>query len=84
MIKREVVVYHIGPTCIQCEMTKKQFVRFAVPFTEVDLRDDSAAVEKFKQMGYLTAPIVTVGGDQVWSGFKPERIGLVAKLHHNV
>jgi glutaredoxin len=53
-----------------------------VPYTEVDLRDHQDLTEKFKQLGHLTAPIVTVGSDLIWSGFKLERLRALGLIDH--
>lgn len=73
-----VTVYHIGPTCVQCNQTKNMMKRLDIPFNEVDLRENPDIAERFKEQGHLTAPIVTVG-EKVWSGFRFERIKDLAK-----
>ena len=73
----QVTVYHIGPSCVQCEQTKKQFTKLGVIFDQVDLREHPEDVARFKELGHLTAPIVTAG-DTIWSGFKLERIKRLA------
>lgn len=72
-----VIVHHIGPTCVQCNQTKRLMDNLGISYTEIDLREHPELVEQFKEQGHLTAPIVTAG-NQIWSGFKFERIkGLV-------
>ena len=74
-----VTVYHIGPSCVQCNQTKRVLDKLNVSYDQVDLRQHPDIMEKFKEQGHLTAPIVTAG-DEIWSGFRLERIkGLAAK-----
>ena len=73
-----ITVHHIGPTCVQCNQTKLLMDRLAIPYVEVDLRENPHLVEKFKELGHLTAPIVTVSDNQIWSGFKYEFIKALA------
>lgn len=68
-----VIVYHIGPTCVQCNQTKKLMDKLNIDYTQVDLREHPVIADQFKQQGLLSAPIV-VAGSNVWSGFKYERI----------
>jgi glutaredoxin-like protein NrdH len=69
----KVTVYHIGPTCVQCEQTKRVMDREGITYDLVDLRENPDLAGQFRDQGYLSAPIVTAG-DQIWSGFKLERI----------
>lgn len=73
MPKVPVTVHHIGPTCVQCNMTKKQMDKLGIDYTEVDLREHPELVEQFKQKGHLAAPIVTTD-TKIWSGFRLEKI----------
>jgi glutaredoxin-like protein NrdH len=76
MPKIPVTVY-TNPNCVQCDMTKKQFDKFGIEYSVVDLASVPAKLAEFKEKGYLAAPIVTTD-IKAWSGFKPEKInGLV-------
>ena len=68
-----VTVYHIGPSCVQCNQTKKVLDRYGILYDEVDLRQHPDIADKFKEQGHLSAPIVTAG-DRIWSGFRLEKI----------
>lgn len=59
--------------CVQCEMTKKQFVKLGVKYTEHNLEENLDQLDEFKDQGLLAAPIIEseVG---TWSGFQPNRI----------
>lgn len=77
MPKVPVTVYHIGPTCVQCNQTKKMMDRLGINYTEVDLRDNPEIAEKFKAEGHLSAPIVTTD-IKTWSGFRHSKITSLA------
>ena len=77
----KVVVHHVGPTCVQCNQTKRVMDQAGINYEQVDLRDHPELTEKFKQLGHLTAPIVTAD-EQIWSGFKFGRIREIEKIIH--
>ena len=77
----QVTVHHIGPTCVQCNQTKKMMDKLEIVYDQVDLRQHPEITAAFKEKGHLTAPIV-VAGDQVWSGFKFDLIKALANRLH--
>lgn len=76
MAKVPVTVYHIGPTCVQCEQTKRVMDREGIIYNLVDLREHPEKVEEFKALGHMSAPIVTTD-TKLWSGF---RLGKIMSL----
>lgn len=80
MPKIPVTVY-TNPSCVQCDMTKKQFDRFGINYSVVDLSTVPEKLAEFKGLGLLAAPIVTTD-IKIWSGFKPAKIkSLVDYIH---
>lgn len=77
----KITVYHIGPTCVQCNQTKRVLDQAGIVYDQVDLRQHPDLTEKFKGQGHMAAPIVTAG-DQVWSGFRIERLREIEKIIH--
>jgi glutaredoxin-like protein NrdH len=67
------VTVHSTPNCVQCNQTKRELTKLGIEFEEVDLSKNPKLLAEFKEKGYLAAPIV-VAGQQIWSGFKFERI----------
>lgn len=66
--------------CAQCTATKKMMTEKGIEFTEVNVLEDKRALERLKLHGYQSLPVVAVGGlDNSWSGFRPDRIGELAK-----
>lgn len=75
MNEQGVVVYTTGPACIRCTMTKRVLEQKGVPFTEVDIRENSAARDYVvEDLGYTEAPVVVVSDEDHWSGFRPDQI----------
>lgn len=67
-----ITIYTKTP-CPQCDATKRAFKRAGVTWNEVDLMENAEALAKFKEQGFAQAPIV-VAGDEVWSGFRFEKV----------
>jgi glutaredoxin-like protein NrdH len=73
------VTVYTNPNCVQCDMTKKQFDKLGVDYTVVDLTSVPDKVAEFKELGYLSAPIVTTD-TKVWAGFKLAKIQSLASF----
>lgn len=58
----EVEVY-TQPNCQPCKAVKGWFDRHGVTYTEVDVRKDSAALQRIFNMGYKSTPVVIVWDD---------------------
>jgi glutaredoxin-like protein NrdH len=55
-------------------MTKKLLVKSGVEFDVVDVTEDAEGLAKVRELGYSSAPVVFIGEDEHWSGFRPDRI----------
>ena len=78
----KVLVYTL-PNCVQCDMTKKQFKAAGVVFEETNVKDlpEETLRHIREEYGFTQAPIV-IADEQIWSGFKLERIkGVIAAVH---
>lgn len=72
MNEQGIVIYSTGSSCIKCTLTKRLFVAQGIPFTEVNIRDNSAARDYVvDELGYTEAPVVVVSDEDHWSGFQP-------------
>ena len=67
------VSLYTKPVCVQCKATKRAFKNAGIPYQEIDLTQDSEALARVKELGYLQAPVV-IAGDDHWSGFRPDKI----------
>jgi glutaredoxin-like protein NrdH len=57
------------PACVQCETTKRYLNKNGIEFTEINMADNTDALDRVRDMGYTQAPVVVVG-DTSWSGFR--------------
>jgi len=64
--------------CVQCTQTKKQFDKLGVAYEEESLETNPLALDGFKAMGLLQAPIVETDTKR-WSGFRPDKIQSLAR-----
>lgn len=67
------VTLYTTPNCVQCMMTAKEFDKLGIEYTKVDLTAYPEKLAEFKEMGYLSAPIVTTD-KKIWSGFRLDKI----------
>lgn len=85
--KDNAIIIYTKANCVQCVATKRQFDKTGTPYSEVSLNQYPDLVEKFRQQGYTTAPIVEVetgATRQTWSGFNLENTRAAVKLIQGV
>lgn len=68
------------PNCVQCMQTKKMFDKLGIKYNVRELNRNPKAVERFKELGLVAAPIVETD-DRRWSGFRLQRI---RSLHNHL
>lgn len=75
-----VVRVYTKDRCVQCEMTKRLMKAKGIEYIEEDAMDEGNLLA-FKELGFLAAPVVAVGEsrDDMWSGFRPDRINEIAE-----
>lgn len=61
------------PNCVQCMQTKREFDKLGIEYTTRQLNRSPKAVDKFREMGLLQAPIVETDTKR-WSGFRINKI----------
>lgn len=71
------VTVYAKPACVQCTMTYKALDRHGIAYDVVDISTVPEARDYVMALGYLQAPVV-VAGDDHWSGFRPDRITVLA------
>lgn len=74
----EQVTVYTKPACVQCVATKRALNQAGIPYITIDVTEDEAAYQYVTSLGYLAAPVVTVGDDH-WSGFQPDKIKQLTK-----
>ena len=66
------------PNCIKCEMTKRYLTDKGVTFTEVDLLEDTEALQILIDEGYSELPVVNINGE-FHTGFQPNVLAKVVE-----
>jgi glutaredoxin-like protein NrdH len=66
--------------CQQCVATKKHLDRQGTPYAVRYVDEDPAAADWVKLLGYQAVPVV-VAGDMHWSGYRPDKLNELQKLH---
>lgn len=61
------------PGCVQCRATARSFEALGIDVVEIDISNDPDAIQKMRDLGYMSAPVVFDGFDH-WSGFRPDKI----------
>ena len=62
------------PGCEHCIKTKRLLDNLGIEYTKIDVtQDDAARAKLVDEWGFRAVPVVETE-DDVWSGFRPERI----------
>lgn len=72
------VTVYTKPDCPECEKTKSHLRRKDIPFEIIDMFADRSVLQKIKDMGFRSAPVVMTSEGDSWSGYKPEKISALA------
>lgn len=69
------------PDCMPCKMTKKFLSDHDVPFEEINVLADEAALELIKSHGFQGLPVVTTNDsfDGAWCKFRIDRLEELVK-----
>ena len=75
-----IVRVYSKPNCGQCAATIRKLNLLGVEHVVEDATDPQT-VAALKELGYLSAPVVCVGvsNDDMWSGYRPDRIEEIAR-----
>lgn len=72
------VTVYSKESCVQCNATYRALDAKGVKYEIIDITQDAGAMEKAKELGHMQAPfVITPEGDH-WSGFRPDKIALLA------
>jgi glutaredoxin-like protein NrdH len=74
MAKTPVTIFTTGPGCHLCHVTKAHLKKRGVVFEEIRIDEQPEWADRLKTMGYMTAPVVLVGEDDVWEGYSSDSI----------
>lgn len=75
-----IVRVYSKPNCGQCAATIRKLDLLNVEYVVEDATDPQT-VAALKELGYMSAPVVCVGmsNDDMWSGYRPDRIEEIAR-----
>lgn len=72
------IIVYSKPVCVQCNATYRALDSKGLEYTVVDLSQNENALEYVRELGYQQAPVVVVGDEDHWSGFRPDHIARIA------
>lgn len=75
------VTVYTNPNCVQCDMTKKRLDKHGIPYSTIDLSQDSEALKMVQDLGFTSAPVVITDTDK-WAGFKLANLDNLSKQFH--
>lgn len=58
------ITVYSKPQCVQCFAVKRKFTELGLPFREVDITQDSNALEAVLALGYKQAPVTVYGNGE--------------------
>lgn len=67
------IIVYSKDMCTQCDVTKKSLESKGFDFEVIDVMKDEGALNKVREMGYTSMPVV-IAGEEHWSGFRPDKI----------
>lgn len=65
--------------CVQCKATKRALDRLNIEYNTIDIAKDDSARDYVLSKGFSQAPVVEAG-DEIFSGFRPDRIKSLAAM----
>ena len=73
------IIIYTRNDCRPCKETKKRFVEFGIPFEEINLDEHPELIDYVKyELRFSSTPVV-VNGDDVWSGYRPDKIEAIKR-----
>ena len=72
------ITVYTKPACPQCNAVFRTLDKMGVEYHRVDISTDPEAREYVMALGYLQAPVVYIGPDNHFSGFRPDRLRALA------
>lgn len=72
------ITVYTKPACVQCTATFKALDKRGIEYQKIDLTENPEAREYVMSLGCLGAPVVYVSPTLHWSGFRPDRVALLA------
>ena len=74
-----ITVFTTGPACHLCRVTKMHLTKRGIVFEEVRMDESPELADMVRSLGFTTAPVVLVGDDDVWDGYRADAIDALAE-----
>lgn len=65
--------------CPRCVVAKAHLRKRGVPFDEVNLSERPELAERVRELGFMSAPLILVGEDEVVEGYSPDALDEIAR-----
>lgn len=72
------ITVYSKPACVQCTATYRALDQRGISYSVVDISEDADALAMVRNLGYLQVPVIMTGDDH-WSGFRPDKINMLAR-----
>ncbi len=72
-----IITIYTKPDCVQCHATCRAMDKKGINYRLVDLMEDLQALAHVRSLGYQQVPVVQTANEH-WSGFRPDKIGMLA------
>ncbi|EFR30614.1 glutaredoxin domain-containing protein [Eremococcus coleocola] len=68
-----VVIIYSKPDCSQCNFSKEYLKILNIPYQEVDVYSNEAALKYVtEELGFRSLPVITAEGHEPFNGFRPD------------
>lgn len=64
--------------CQPCRATKKKLEQLGIYYAEINVDEHAAARDYLISRGFMESPVVFVDGMDPWSGYRPDKLALLA------
>lgn len=68
------VTVYTKDNCQPCKITKREFDRLGIQYTEINIDSNPDALSAVMEMGFMAAPVVVPENGEAWSGLNPSKI----------
>lgn len=72
------ITVYSKPACVQCVATYRALDQRGIAYNVVDISEDDDAQAMVRGFGYMQVPVIMTGDDH-WSGFRPDKINMLAR-----
>lgn len=74
------VTLYTKNNCQPCNITKREFAKLGIQYTEISMDSDPSVVDMLVQRGFQSAPVVVTEEGEAWAGLQPTKIRALAQV----